>query len=195
MSNTDNNTTSAKDISKLLRSGVKPKMEESVAAPVEDSNTETVVSNGATITFSRNRVVRKSRESRIKDNIQNLLEVYKTAKEGSDAKIKALADVVSAIRRQPTTSNLEMVYKFFVANKNETFLDPVHALQRQAVLDRDVNIKVRVFWRVMYSLAKGTATRRNTHLDTIRTIFSSDDFVNWVAFKLNALNRASKARK
>ena len=198
MSSADKKKVSASEISKFLNGSSSTSSTRPDAAihitPTSVVQSEPEVNTKSTINFSRRSPVRKSRVERARDNIEVLLDTYKNG-EKSEERIKAFSILVQTIRRQPKTSILETVYKFFVANKDEEFLDPAHALQSQATLSKDESIKVRIFWRIMYSLAKGTATRKNTSLDTLRTIFQSDDFVNWVAYKLNNLSRVSKIRK
>ena len=44
----------------------------------------------------------------------------------------------------------------------------------------------------MYRLAQGTATRKRISLELLRTVLKSEDLVNWIAYKMNTLSRASK---
>ena len=139
--------------------------------------------------------IRRTREQILLGALDTRLENYYNAAIGSAAKIKALSDVVAYIKRNPTNANLEKVYKFFVAHKNEEFLDPAHALQRHVILDKDSNLQVRLFWRVMYALAHGTASRKHISLNMLQTVYRNDDLVNWIAAKMNQLNRASRGSK
>ena len=207
MSNADKNKkVSATDISRVLRVNdqetpkytAEPPVDVSdkeftATTPATSSNTTTVTSNGATIVLPKKRLVkRKSQEERNLVNLEAALAEYAAAGVGTVKKINALALVLQYVKRQPKTSVLDKVYKFFVEHKNDAFLSPENALQRNVILDKDVNLQVRIFYKIMYSLAKGTANRRNTNLDTIRTIFKSDEISSWVADKMRTLHRSTR---
>ena len=207
MSNADKNKkVSATDISRVLRVNDQETPKYTAEPPVNvsdkefttttsaiSSNTATVTSNGATIVLPKKRLVkRKSQEERNLVNLEAALAEYAAAGVGTVKKINALALVLQYVKRQPKTSVLDKVYKFFVEHKNDAFLSPENALQRNVILDKDVNLQVRIFYKIMYSLAKGTATRRNTNLDTIRTIFKSDEISSWVADKMRTLHRSTR---
>ena len=210
MSNADKNKkVSATDISRVLRVNDQETPKYTAEPPVDvndkefttttttaassSSDTTTVTSNGATIVLPKRRLVkRKSQEERNLVNLEAALEEYATAGVGTVKKINALALVLQYVKRQPKTSVLDKVYKFFVEHKNDAFLSPENALQRNVILDKEVNLQVRIFYKIMYSLAKGTATRRNTNLDTIRTIFKSDEISSWVADKIRMLHRSTR---
>lgn len=210
MSNADKNKkVSATDISRVLRVNDQETPKYTAEPPVDvsdkeftattaatsttSSNTTTVTSNGATIVLPKRRLVkRKSQEERNLVNLEAALAEYAAAGVGTVKKINALALVLQYVKRQPKTSVLDKVYKFFVEHKNDAFLSPENALQRNVILDKEVNLQVRIFYKIMYSLAKGTATRRNTNLDTIRTIFKSDEISSWVADKMRTLHRSTR---
>ena len=208
MSNADKNKkVSATDISRVLRGNDQETPKYTAEPPVDvsdkefvttttsttSSNTITVTSNGATIVLPKQRLVkRKSREERNLVNLEAALEEYAAAGMGTVKKINALVLVLQYVKRQPKTSVLDKVYKFFVEHKNDAFLSPENALQRNVILDKDVSLQVRIFYKIMYSLAKGTATRHNTNLDTIRTIFKSDEISSWVADKIRMLGRSTR---
>lgn len=207
MSNADKNKkVSATDISRVLRGNDQETPKYTAEPPVDvsdkefvtttsttSSNTTTVTSNGATIVLPKQRLVkRKSREERNLVNLEAALEEYAAAGMGTVKKINALVLVLQYVKRQPKTSVLDKVYKFFVEHKNDAFLSPENALQRNVILDKDVSLQVRIFYKIMYSLAKGTATRHNTNLDTIRTIFKSDEISSWVADKIRMLGRSTR---
>lgn len=203
MPNADKNKrVSATDISRVLRVNDQetPKYTAEPPVDVNDqeftdtiSGTTTVTNNGATIILPKKRIVkRKSQEERNLINLEAALEEYATAGIGTVKKINALSLVLQYVKRQPKTSVLDKVYKFFVEHKNDAFLSPENALQRNVILDKEVNLQVRIFYKIMYSLAKGTATKRNTNLDTIRTIFKSDEISSWVADKIRMLHRSTR---
>lgn len=208
MSNADKNKkVSATDISRVLRVNDQETPKYTAEPPVDvndkefttttaattSSDTTTITSNGATIVLPKKRLVkRKSQEERNLVNLEAALEEYASAGVGTVKKINALALVLQYVKRQPKTSVLDKVYKFFVEHKNDAFLSPENALQRNVILDKEVNLQVRIFYKIMYSLAKGTATRRNTNLDTIRTIFKSDEISSWVADKIRMLHRSTR---
>ena len=207
MPNADKNKrVPATDISRVLRTNDQETPKYTAEPPVDvsdkefttttaatSSNTTTVTSNGATIVLPKKRLVkRKSQEERNLVNLEAALEEYATAGIGTVKKINALSLVLQYVKRQPKTSVLDKVYKFFVEHKNDAFLSPENALQRNVILDKEVNLQVRIFYKIMYSLAKGTATKRNTNLDTIRTIFKSDEISSWVADKIRMLHRSTR---
>lgn len=201
MSNADKNKrVSATAISRVLRNS---EQSEDLTTPTvnvtdpEFNNQETTstvtAANGATIVLPKKRIVkRKSPEERNLINLESALQEYAAADIGTVKKINALALVLQYVKRQPKASILEKVYKFFVEHKNDAFLNPENALQRNVILDKEVNLQVRIFYKLMYSLAKGTATRRNTNLETIRTIFKSDEISSWVGDKIKMLHRSTR---
>lgn len=130
------------------------------------------------------RIPRKDRAERAHDNVKAYLLNFKEAKIGSNEKVEALQKVLEVVNRYPKKQVLDEIYKFFVENKKEDFLNPKNALQNTANIEKTSNIKIRVLYEVMYSLAHGTATKKTISLEVIRNIFKSDDFVNWVAVNL-----------
>lgn len=203
MSNADKNKrVSATDISRVLRNPEQPEDLTTPTINVTDpefnnqevaTSTVTTTTNGATIVLPKKRIVkRKSPEERNHINLESALQEYAAADIGTVKKINALALVLQYVKRQPKASILEKVYKFFVEHKNDAFLSPENALQRNVILDKEVNLQVRIFYKLMYSLAKGTATRRNTNLETIRTIFKSDEISSWVGDKIKMLHRSTR---
>ena len=46
----------------------------------------------------------------------------------------------------------------------------------------------------MYRLAHGTATRKNTSVEQLRTIFRNDELASWVSYKMTELSRSTHRR-
>jgi hypothetical protein len=142
-----------------------------------------------------NTITKQSRSERIVDTVERNLEVYRTATNGSSTKIEALVKVLDAAETQPKKNLLDTILKFFIANKDESFLDPLNALQGITLLNKSTSMKLRLFYEVMRSLSLGTATRNTISLEVIRSVFAkkaSDDFTNWVSQRIKLLERSSK---
>lgn len=136
------------------------------------------------------RPYRKTRAERVFDIAKRNLEIYRTAANGSVAKVDAIVKVLEAVEKQPTKQLLDEIYNFFLQHKNEAFLDPMNALQNTAILDRAVNLRLRLFYDVMMRLATNTATKNSVSLEIIRSVFRNDNFTNWVSFKIRNLSRS-----
>lgn len=128
--------------------------------------------------------VSKSSSERAADTVRVQLEVYQNSTPGSAQRVDALKTVVNTVLRYPKNSVLNTVLDFFKTNKDEAFLSASQALQGTAILEKSINLKVRVFYEIMMELAKGTATKQSIALNMIRNIFDSDDFVNWISVKM-----------
>lgn len=146
----------------------------------------------ATVTQSTSvtqRLPKKSRHERASDTIQKYLAVIKESPIGSADTVDAWSKIIDTISRYPKKNVLDSVYAFFTENKDEDFLHEMNALANTAMLEKSVNIRVRLLYEIFHGLAHGRATRRTISLDTVRTIFGSDDLVNWIATKLPRTNR------
>ena len=117
--------------------------------------------------------------------VKRNLEVYKTAAIGSMEKVEALSKITDTVMRLPKKPVLDTILAFFVENKDEDFLAPINALQNTTVLEKSINIRVRLLYEIMSAIARGTASRRTINLDMISNIFASDDILNWVAVKIS----------
>lgn len=117
--------------------------------------------------------------------IKRNLDVYKTAEIGSMEKVEALSKITDTVMRLPKKPVLDTILAFFIENKDEDFLAPINALQNTTVLEKSINIRVRLLYEIMSSIARGTASRRTINLDMISNIFASDDILNWVAVKIS----------
>lgn len=129
-------------------------------------------------------IIKKDLESRTVDFVKKYLEDLATATCGSSDHTTAWAKLVDSTMRSPKKQVLDTVLAFFVKNKDEAFLNELNALQGTMTLERSMNLKVRLFYDIMLSIARGLATRKTISLEMVRTVFNSDDFVNWVAVKL-----------
>ena len=125
------------------------------------------------------------RGKKSKDNVTVYLENFKMSPNGSSAKMQALLKMMELVVRLPKKSVLDEVLAFFKENKNEEFIQEQNALQGITAVDITQHHRIRIFYTVMIGLARKTATKKNTSVNVIRTIFNSDDIANWVAVQLN----------
>lgn len=126
-----------------------------------------------------------TRGKKVRDNVAVYLENFKNGQNGSTVKVTALLRIVELIVRLPKKSILDEILAFFKENKNEDFIQEPNALQGITSVDITQHHRIRIFYMVMIGLARKTATKRNTSVNMIRTIFGSDDIANWVAVQLN----------
>ena len=69
---------------------------------------------------------------------------------------------------------------FFQMHRKDEFLQEQNALQGTETLSRIINLRVRVLYSVMRSLA-GNNSRNSINAGVVRSIFKNDDLTNWVA--------------
>lgn len=122
---------------------------------------------------------------KVKDNLQVCLENFRTAPNGSSVKVTALVRMIDIVSKTPKKSVLDEVLAFFRKYKNEDFIQEQNALQGITTVDLTQHYRIRIFYSVMIGLARRTATRKNTSINMIRTIFNSDEIANWVAIQLS----------
>lgn len=122
---------------------------------------------------------------KVKDNLQVCLENFRTASNGSSVKVTALVKMIDIVSKTPKKSVLDEVLAFFRKYKNEDFIQEQNALQGITTVDLTQHYRIRIFYSVMIGLARRTATRKNTSINMIRTIFNSDEIANWVAIQLS----------
>lgn len=122
---------------------------------------------------------------KVKDNLQVCLENFRTAPNGSSVKVTALVKMIDIVSKTPKKSVLDEVLAFFREYKNEDFIQEQNALQGITTVDLTQHYRIRIFYSVMIGLARRTATRKNTSINMIRTIFNSDEIANWVAIQLS----------
>lgn len=122
---------------------------------------------------------------KVKDNLQVCLENFRTAPNGSSVKVTALVKMIDTVSKTPKKSVLDEVLAFFRKYKNEDFIQEQNALQGITTVDLTQHYRIRIFYSVMIGLARRTATRKNTSINMIRTIFNSDEIANWVAIQLS----------
>lgn len=165
--------------------------QQSTTAPGVTVTKAVVTSSSTPTTFKRirERTVQRTRAERIFDTTKANLEIYRTAKIGTPAKAEALAKVLDAALRSPSRSLLNLIYDFFRANRNESFLSPINALQGTTDLERITNLKLRLFYDIMMRLANNEANNRTLNMDMIKTVFKNEDFTNWISHKMRNLNR------
>ena len=153
-----------------------------VVAPVEpkvEPKVEQVEKKVETVVKKPTTVVR-----RVKDDVSIHLENLKLAANGAQ-RIAAWCKIIEVVVKYPKKSVFDEIHAFMKANKNEEFLSEAVALQNINSVEMTMHHRIRIFYTVMIGLARKTSTRRNTSIEVIRNIFSSDDFANWVAVQLD----------
>lgn len=130
------------------------------------------------------RVEKRTKADRASGKIKTNLDAYANEPIGSIAKITALQKAIETVLQHPTRSNFDTIYAFFQEHKNDAFLKEENALQNIVILSADIRIKVEMLYHILYSLAHGTASRKNISLNTIRNVFGSDELVNWVTLAI-----------
>lgn len=153
-----------------------------VVAPVEpkvEPKVEQVEKKVETVVKKPTAVVR-----RVKDDVSIHLENLKLAANGAQ-RIAAWCKIIEVVVKYPKKSVFDEIHAFMKANKNEEFLSEAVALQNINSVEMTMHHRIRIFYTVMIGLARKTSTRRNTSIEVIRNIFSSDDFANWVAVQLD----------
>lgn len=192
--NASSSSLAAGDVARNLRAvATQPTAtaQQSTTAPDVTVTKAVVTSSSTPTTFKRIREkpVRKTRAERIFDTTKANLEIYRTAEIGTPAKVEALAKVLDAALRSPSRSLLNLIYDFFRANRSESFLSPINALQGTTDLERITNLKLRLFYDIMMRLANNEANNRTLNMDMIKTVFKNEDFTNWISHKMRNLNR------
>ena len=150
-----------------------------VVAPVEPKVEPKVEKKVETVVKKPTAVVR-----RVKDDVSIHLENLKLAANGAQ-RIAAWCKIIEVVVKYPKKSVFDEIHAFMKANKNEEFLSEAVALQNITTVEMTMHHRIRIFYTVMIGLARKTSTRRNTSIEVIRNIFSSDDFANWVAVQLD----------
>lgn len=192
---TKTTSVSAADVAKdLSAAAVLTKPDETKAAADTQSaenaatqaavQTATLKTAAAEVNPIRTTLSKKGGAERAFDAVSRALDVLATATTGSADHTDAWKKLVEIIERSPKKAVLDKIRAFFVANKEEKFLNELNALQGTTALEPGINIRVRLLYEIMSSIARGTATRRSLSLEMVRTVFKSDDFVNWVATSL-----------
>lgn len=121
------------------------------------------------------------------DRISSYLEIYKnTIPYDNIERVRALQKILDIVTQHTSKTILDTVLRFFIENKDQAFLDPINALQGIAALDKSSNLKVRLLYTVFRRISTRTATRENTNIESLRTIFGekNDAFIAWVATKV-----------
>jgi len=196
MANTDLNSG---DIAELLTAKIKTVQETEEALKTKDTVVDAATPDSAEVQKAKTeqtialtnapKIVvgaktTSTRGKRVKDNLQTCLENFRTAPNGSSVKVTALVKMIDIISKTPKKSVLDEVLTFFKKYKNEDFIQEQNALQGITTVDLTQHYRIRIFYSVMIGLARRTATRKNTSINMIRTIFSSDEIANWVAVQL-----------
>lgn len=155
---------------------------EATDVTVEDKSTKTEevsqaihVANPAAISVAE----------RISNEVISILSAFERAKIGSAEKVKAWERLIGFIKIHPKKIILDKVLEFFIKHKDDPMLSETNALQGIAALDKTYNLRAKILYDVMINIANHTASPRTISLEMIRNIFRSDDFVNWIAFKID----------
>jgi hypothetical protein len=122
---------------------------------------------------------------RISNEVISILSAFERAKIGSAEKVKAWERLIGFIKIHPKKIILDKVLEFFIKHKDDPMLSETNALQGIAALDKTYNLRAKILYDVMINIANHTASPRTISLEMIRNIFRSDDFVNWIAFKID----------
>ena len=154
-------------------------IEESVVVASVEPKVEQIEKKVETVVKKPTAVVR-----RVKDDVSIHLENLKLAANGAQ-RIAAWCKIIEVVVKYPKKSVFDEIHAFMKANKNEEFLSEAVALQNINTVEMTMHHRIRIFYTVMIGLARKTSTRRNTSIEVIRNIFSSDDFANWVAVQLD----------
>lgn len=137
----------------------------------------------ATQRVLRNRPQRSSQERAV-DTVKRYLAMFENAAVGSKDKVEALQKIIAAVVRTPKATVLNEILAFFKAHKDDEWMGPMQALQSTEMLDKTTSIRVRTLYTFMTDLAAGTASNKTIQKEMIRTIFESDDLVNWISVKM-----------
>lgn len=188
-------TVSAADVAKdLSATAVLSKAEdttEATAASDEaatasaEAQTAALKAAAATTATVKSPVTKRPASERAVETVQKNLELLRVSAYDSNDHNTAWKRLVEVIERSPKKNILDMIKVFFIKYKNDDFLNVLNALQGTVALEQSINIRVRLLYSIMTDIAAGTATRKSISLEMVRTVFKSDDFVNWVAVNLS----------
>ena len=192
---TKTTTVSAADVAKDLSAAAVLTKTDDTKAAAEVKSAENAAVQAATqisalkaaaaeVNPVRNPLPKKDVNERALDTVIRTLDILATSKPGTADHTSSWKKLVELIERAPKKAVLDKIRAFFVNNKDSEFLNELNALQGTAALEPGINIRVRLLYEIMSSIARGTATRRSISLEMVRTVLKSDDFVNWVATSL-----------
>lgn len=128
--------------------------------------------------------VKKTGDMRTIDAVNRYLDTIATATYASAERVTAWQRLVESVDRMPKRKVLDAILKFFRDNADEDFLSEINALQGTTALEPSVSVKVRMLYGLFRRMASPGATRKSLSLETIRSVWQSDDLVNWVAVNL-----------
>ena len=188
-------TVSATDVAKeLSATAVLSKTEDTTDATTASENAAAVSSEeqtaalktaAATSTAVKNPISKRPAAERAADTVKKNLDLLRDSAYDSNDHNVAWKRLVEVIERSPKKIILDTIKVFFIKHKNDDFLNALNALQGTVALEQSINIRVRLLYSIMMSIATDTATRKTVSLEMVRTVFKSDDFVNWVAVNLS----------
>ena len=126
--------------------------------------------------------VHLTNDERAYDVVDNQLKIIESTEFGSQRCVNAWAKIVDIVQKNSKKNILDNILLFFQMHRKDDFLQEQNALQGTETLSRIVNLRVRVLYSVMRSLA-GNNSRNSINAGVVRSIFKNDDLTNWVAEK------------
>ena len=134
------------------------------------------------VVFNRRDTVKVhlTNDERAYDVVDNQLKIIESTEFGSQRAVNAWAKIVDIVQKNSKKNILDNILLFFQMHRKDEFLQEQNALQGTETLSRIVNLRVRVLYSVMRSLA-GNNSRNSINAGVVRSIFKNDDLTNWVA--------------
>jgi len=134
------------------------------------------------VTFNRRDTVKVhlTNDERAYDVVDNQLKIIESTEFGSQRAVNAWAKIVDIVQKNSKKNILDNILLFFQMHRKDEFLQEQNALQGTETLSRIINLRVRVLYSVMRSLA-GNNSRNSINAGVVRSIFKNDDLTNWVA--------------
>lgn len=133
---------------------------------------------------------KRSKDEKIIDLLLSGLELFANSPIGSNYKVVAWTKILEAVSRRPRNDVFDTILKFFITNRDTEFLLQRNALQGIEGLDQLANLRIRVLYETMRTLAHYTEHPCAIATDQIRSIFNQNDLPNWVEMKMGAFKRA-----
>lgn len=139
------------------------------------------------VTFNRRDTVKVhlTNDERAYDVVDNQLKIIESTEFGSQRCVNAWAKIVDIVQKNSKKNILDNILLFFQMHRKDEFLQEQNALQGTETLSPIVNLRVRVLYSVMRSLA-GNNSRNSINAGVVRSIFKNDDLTNWVAVQTTA---------
>ena len=129
--------------------------------------------------------IHPTNDERAFDVIENQLKIIESTEIGSQRCVSAWAKIADIVQKNSKKNILDNILLFFQMHRKDEFLQEQNALQGTETLSRIINLRVRVLYSVMRSLAGGVG-RNTINAGVVRSIFKNDDLTNWVAVQTNS---------